>query len=286
MPEPGPSTETPVAPAQGACENLSQPSATPAEVSETPAPSQPLTMARVLTELRGPAFLAVLWLVAPAVSGTALLYGIGPVSQWLAEDRARGLAVYVAAFALTAGLGLLPTYAQALLGGWTFGFAAGFPAALAGFAGGALLGYAIVRAVASSRVQHVIEQEPRARVVRTALLGGSALKVLALVTLIRMPPNSPFALTNLVLSSTGVPKRTYLAGTVLGMAPRTGLAVALGAAVGEQGRSIAEVIKQGPPLPVVIGAVALTLIIIAVIGRIAKKALDKLTAEQTGAAER
>jgi MFS family permease len=36
-----------------------------------------------------------------------------------------------------------------------------------------------------------------------------------IVTLVRLPPNSPFAITNLVLASAGVPRPVYLLGTAI-----------------------------------------------------------------------
>jgi hypothetical protein len=63
-----------------------------------------------------------------------------------------GVVLYLAAFAVLGGLALLPTYAQSLLGGWAFGFAGGLPVVLAGFAGAALVNYAI-----AARVRFIAE---------------------------------------------------------------------------------------------------------------------------------
>ena len=62
-----------------------------------------------------------------------LLGYLSSIGPWLQGLGGRGVAVYVAGFALLGGFALLPTYAPAILGGWAFGDRLGIPAALAGF---------------------------------------------------------------------------------------------------------------------------------------------------------
>ena len=80
-----------------------------------------------------------------------------------------------------AGLGFLPTYAQSILGGWVFGVALGLPAALVGFTGEAWLGYEIARRVSKDRVEELIERNPKARVIRDALVGRGPWRTLLVV---------------------------------------------------------------------------------------------------------
>ena len=83
-----------------------------------------------LRDVSGIGVLALAWVSLPAIFGFWLLAQIGGVSEWYRgwEDR-NGLGValllYIVLFAATSGLGLLPTYAQAFLGGWVFGPIAG-----------------------------------------------------------------------------------------------------------------------------------------------------------------
>ncbi|MFG0306133.1 MAG: hypothetical protein ACF8Q5_07950, partial [Phycisphaerales bacterium JB040] len=149
----------------------------------------------------GPAaWLGLAWTVLPAVMGILLVTRFrGPAAEWLGgHDQWTALGLYVGIFALTAGFGLLPTVFQALIGGYVFGLEWGVPGALAGFTLASLIGYAISRLVARHKVEAEIERHAKALAVRNALVGGGALKTLGLVTLVRVPPNSPFALTNLV----------------------------------------------------------------------------------------
>ena len=189
--------------------------------SETAPEHSPGVFARL-----GPAaWLGVLWAVLPALGGFALLARVGPVSAWLRGHEAEGPFVYTAVFVVAAGLGLLPTYAQAFVGGWAFGPIVGTGAALSGFVGASLVGYVIARRVGQDRVEAELARNARARAVRDTLIGTGTLKTLGIVTLVRVPPNSPFSLTNLVLSTTGVPLWIYIVGTAVGMLPRTAIVV-------------------------------------------------------------
>ena len=74
-----------------------------------------------LRKLAPTGILGVLWSLFPAISGTLLIIYIGEVSHWINQQQSMGLILYVMIFAVSAGFGLLPTYAQAVLGGWVFG---------------------------------------------------------------------------------------------------------------------------------------------------------------------
>jgi uncharacterized membrane protein YdjX (TVP38/TMEM64 family) len=230
---------------------------------------------RAVVRTLGPAGpLAVLSATMPAIGGFFLLGSLGVLGPWLRDLGTLGLAIYVGGFMLFAGCALLPTYAQAILGGWAFKFALGFPAALVGFAGACLIGYAIGAKASGERIVELIETKPKWRAVRDALAGGGFWKTLGLVTLLRLPPNSPFAITNLVMASVRVPLAPYVIGTVIGMAPRTGVAVWAAAQI-EGALS-----EDGPEKPrwMIIGGILLTVAAVAVIGHIANKAIERVTA--------
>ncbi len=219
----------------------------------------------------GPLALAAIAL--PAIGGFVLLARIDPVAQWLRSNEDMGIVIYACAFALLSGLAILPTYAQAALGGWAFGLAGGFPAAIVGVIGGALIGHLISSRVGSKRVMEMIEERPGWSAVRTALIERGWWRTLGLVTLIRLPPNSPFALTNLALGVTRVPIVTVLLATALGLAPRTALAVYLAAGVEEQFSA-----EKPPKLAMFIATAVLTIIVVVVIGRISQNALARVAA--------
>ena len=223
--------------------------------------------------------LAIVAAFMPALAGVALLWKMDIVSVWLKTHGTGAVFVYAAGFALLAGLALLPTYAQAILGGWAFGMLVGTPAALAGFLGGSLIGYEIARRASRDRFERIIDEKPKWRAVRDALVGGRGAgfwKTTGLITLIRLPPNSPFALTNLVLAGVRVPRWPYAVGTVLGMIPRTTLAVMLGAGI--QGALNEESYKAAIPLKFKLGMLFVTVAVVLIIGHMANRALARVAA--------
>ncbi len=227
----------------------------------------------------GPAApLAVLSASMPALGGLVLLWNIEVIATWLRGHGALGVVVYTAAFIVLSGFALLPTYAQAILGGWAFGTAIGLPAALLGFGGGAIIGYTLSRRVASDKVMEVIETKPKWKAVRDALIESGRLKELGLITLVRIPPNSPFAFMNLLLGSTRTHPLLFLVGTMVGMAPRTAVAVFLAAQTRAQFSASEFRDEVSMPRWMFIASIVITLIAFFIIAHIANKAIQRLTA--------
>ncbi|MEM8758290.1 MAG: VTT domain-containing protein [Planctomycetota bacterium] len=231
----------------------------------------------------GPA--AIIAAFLPALGGFLLLALLGPVSGWLNQLGWIGVGVYVAIFALTSGLAILPTYAQAALGGYAFGLVGGVPAALAGFLGGSIVGYAVARRMAGDDANAAIDRHPKWAAVRDAFVSRTGFfKTLGIVTLVRVPPNSPFALTNLLMASVRVPRAVFLIGTAIGMLPRTAVVVWIGsqvaaqfAAAPEAGELTSGALREARPgwlLPVGIGLAVGVLVLLAWLGdRAIKKAI-------------
>lgn len=226
----------------------------------------------------GPAaILGAAWALFPAVLGGTLLIYLASVSEWLQSLGAWGWAMYALVFVVSAGVGFLPTYGQSFLGGWTFGFWSGFGGAMVGFVGGSLVGYFIAQFVSRERIEQALKSHPKGQAVRDALLRHGFWRAAAIIALVRLPPNSPFALTNLVLASSGAKLGPYVLGTAVGMAPRTAVAVWIasrGAATGAQ--DIQQFVSEQPwwVLP---ATIAMTLVIFAIIGQIATHAMKSMT---------
>lgn len=251
----------------------------PPEFTDQPAsqPAEPPVSVGEVVRKLGPAGpLALASVALPPLSGFALIYFMKGVSDWLRGHQELGVGVYALGFAVLSGLALLPTYAQAALGGFAFGLPLGLPAAMAGFAGGAVIGYVIAWRASGDRVEKLIREHPRWQAVRDALVAdhtrNSFWKTTGMVALLRMPPNSPFALTNLVMASVKVPWASFVLGTVVGMLPRTAAAVWIGATLGLDARG-----EFSTPLWLKISGVILAVVVLAVVMDMADRAIQRAT---------
>lgn len=251
----------------------------PASAPPPPAPPAPPAEPRGLLArmwsrfgLAGP--LAILALAMPPLGGFMLITYMKTIAEYLRSHAGSGPWLYAAAFASLAGLALLPTYAQSALGGFAFGVTIGFVAALGGFVGGAIIGYEIARRASGDKVMQTIESKPHWKAVREAFVSGQVngfWKNLGMVALLRVPPNSPFALTNLVMASVKVPRAAFVVGTLIGMAPRTAAAVW----VGSQAAELTSLSER--PRWMVVAGIVLSIVVLAVVGLIADRAIKRVT---------
>ena len=97
---------------------------------------------------------------------------------------------------------------------------------------GAALGFVLLRRLVGERLVHALARRPRAATVHAALLSRRR-RLLGLVVLLRLSPVMPFAGSNLVFAAAGVEARTFLLGSVLGLAPRVALVALAGAGLSE-----------------------------------------------------
>lgn len=223
--------------------------------------------------------LAIAAALFPVIGSLVLFANAGAVSEFVKAQGTPGWFLFVAGFAILSGLTLLPTYAQSGLAGYIFGLAMGAPAAVLGCVLGSLIGYVIARAASGERVVAVIDSNPKWRAVRDSLIGEhhSALRTLGMVSLLRLPPNSPFAMTNLVLAALKVRLPIYTLGTFLGITPRTVIAAWIGAGIKEFSK---DTWTSAIPKWVFYGGIALGVLIVLVIGQIATKAVERIGAEE------
>ncbi len=233
--------------------------------------------AAALKRLGPAAYLGFAWAASPAILGSILFVYLPTVAEYLDSLGPWAWPLYVAFFILSAGVGFLPTYGQSFLGGWAFGFAGGFPGAMLGFVGGSVIGYFISQRVSRERVEAELSRTPRAKQIRDALVGRGFLRTTLIVSLIRVPPNAPFAVTNLVLASSGIGLGPYIIGTALGMAPRTALAVFFAAQAHTEGaKNILDILQNRPWWEVFV-AIGIFVVVLATIGAIANRAVSHVT---------
>jgi uncharacterized membrane protein YdjX (TVP38/TMEM64 family) len=229
----------------------------------------------------GPAtILGVAWSTIPSFAGVMLVLNMEPIRLALIGDGTSaahlvvGMSIYLVGFVLLAGFGFLPTVSQAILAGYAFGAPMGLGLALAGFGGASLVGYELVGRLARSRVEDELVRKPKAMMLRDALIHASTGRALLIVTLLRASPGSPFALTNLLLSSLGVSRWVYFFGTLMGMLPRTLAAVLIGVQFTGWNGHI-----DKPGWMLVAGLVALVALVV-VISKVASSALLRVAHSQ------
>jgi uncharacterized membrane protein YdjX (TVP38/TMEM64 family) len=223
------------------------------------------------------AVLALVWGTLPGILGISLVVSVASVETFFARFGDSAFLVYALVFAACAGLGLLPTFAQAFAGGWILGFGLGIAGAGLGIAGAAMLGFGVSRLVAGDAVRTWIDGHERWKIVRESLVGRGFARSLLVTTLVRFPPNSPFALCNLALAACGTRFGPYLAGTLAGMAPRTAFVAWLGSvaalnATDENGRMSLFALAKDKPWMFAVG-LASTIVVLMILSHLAKLAL-------------
>lgn len=236
-------------------------------------PPAPVARAGWVRRLGAAGPFALVLSFCPPLGGFALLATLTSSGPWLRDLGFGGILIYFFGIGLLLGISLVPTYTSAILAGWAFGFAIGWPLALATLTVASVLARAVGGWVAQDRVMAIIREYPALAAVHRALLGSPTRRTALVVTLLRVSPMSPFALTNFALAAARVPLGAYVFGTVVGLAPRTALA-AFAAAGLEQ--LLFE--RVGDRTTVIVG-IAVTVAAFGVIGLLAKRALRNLTAE-------
>ena len=219
--------------------------------------------------------LAILWMTVPALLGLTLVSQLGVASAWLSARDSDAIVIFVLCFALSTGCGLLPPYAQAILAGWTFGAVEGGIAVTLGLISGAAIGWTIARFASGPHVSAWIDANPKGKIIRHELVNASKRRTFVLLLLLRLPPNSPFAIANLAMGASGVRLFPLLAATGLGMLPRTfAICSASAAAAATGAHDIQSLIKEQGWIWFGVGLACL-ITALAVIAAIARRALAK-----------
>lgn len=244
-------------------------------MTEPPAsPGSPASPDATRVAARRLAPLAIVSLALPPIGAVLLIGYLSTIGPWLRTLGTEGVGLYVAGFGVLGGFALLPTYAPAILGGWAFGERIGVPAALAGFVLASAINYLWATYLSVTHVAELLARKPRWLAVRNALVGRSNWKTLLVVTLVRVPPNSPFALSNAALAAARVPISLYLLGTVIGLAPRTWVAVRAGAHLSSLDFSRRDAFGSAA---ITIGV---SVLVLGILGALARRALDSALAAE------
>jgi uncharacterized membrane protein YdjX (TVP38/TMEM64 family) len=177
-------------------------------------------MFRLLRELFQKNFstlLTMFLLVAVPLLGSASLLGVLATHQELLHQLSAGqVLLYFVVIAFTMAFALTPTTFVAIVTGYYFGWA-GLPGMVLAYALAAAIGYELALRLDHGKLRHFLHLFPKAE----AVLGELQNQSWQLILLTRLSPVLPFALMTFVLAIVGVPRKRFLAASVLGMLPRS-----------------------------------------------------------------
>lgn len=174
---------------------------------------------------RNPASLGLLvWMaVMPLLFSTFSGYQGWQYAGWLNGLTFAGWAWFYLLSIFTMALAFTPTTFVATLSGAFLGFQSLWYL-VPSYLMASLLGYLLARKMGAGALRLITHTYPRSEV----LLHNLRSNELLLVILCRISPILPFAIMNVVLSYAGIRLLPFLAGGLIGMLPRTVLAVMLG----------------------------------------------------------
>lgn len=229
---------------------------------------------KYVRELNRVAFLSAAAAVVPIVISTMLLPIAPPAGNWLRDNWEIGAVIYVLFVWLVCGFALLPTNVVGILCGWAFGFPLGICLHMTGIVGASLISNFVLAPLAGNNFQEFLEHHEKAKILHKALLQKNFKRTTLIITLLRLSPAMPFALTNLLMAAARVPLSSFLSGTFIGMLPRSAAVVFFGAGI-----SVLDFSEPFNIWIIVLGYIA-TIISVIVISYFSKKALAKMTAEE------
>ncbi len=228
---------------------------------------------RYVRELNRVAFLSVATAVIPIVNSTLLLPFAPFAGNWLRENWEIGTVIYILFAWIVCGFALLPTNVIGILCGWAFGFPLGITLHISAIVGAALISSYVLAPLAGNTFQEFLEHHEKAKVLHKSLLQKNFRRTTIIITLLRLSPAMPFALTNLLMTAARVPIFSFLIGTFIGMLPRSAAVVFFGAGLSE--------LDFSEPFNIwmfIFGFVA-TLFSVIVISYFSKQALARMTKE-------
>lgn len=230
---------------------------------------------RYLRELDRVALLSTATAVIPIVNSTLLLPFAPAIGYALKENLQIGMFIYLIAVWIVCGFALLPTNVLGILCGWAFGFPVGICLHMAAIVGASLISSYVLAPLAGNNFQEFLEHHEKAKTVYKTLLKNNSRRAVLIITLLRLSPAMPFALTNLLMAAARVPLRAFLVGTFFGMFPRSAAVVFFGAGVSELN------FREPFNIWIFLFGIAVTVFSVILISYFSKQALAKMTTENT-----
>lgn len=211
------------------------------------------------------------------MAGSSVLLAVGyPLGNWLRANWEPGSIIFLLGVVFFCGLALLPTNLIGILGGWAFGFWLGLLLLILGVVGSATISFLINRRLAGETLTALTGRSARANAIHKALTEEGFGKTTLVITLVRTSVVMPFAFSNFFLAAVRVPISSYVLGTIIGMLPRSGAMVFLGAGLSELS------FENFDDFWFLAAGLPATLILMIVIGIFSRRALDRLTLDNSG----
>lgn len=183
---------------------------------------------------------ALVFLVLPLISGSAMSYWAISESEWLHQQSVGSWVVIFILLSIPIAFSIIPNTLAGILAGHFLGLWA-----LAGmatsFSIACIIGFFVGKMMESGIQETVFDLWPSTR----KTLERMEKQSLLLVILLRLSPAPPFAVGTILLSWMDFPFRTFLLGSVLGMLPRMALVVAIGSQIGQ----LAEMVRNPSQIP-------------------------------------
>jgi uncharacterized membrane protein YdjX (TVP38/TMEM64 family) len=220
--------------------------------------------------------LAAAVLVAAVLVARGATARLPELAAWVAGLGAWGPAAFIGLYAVATLLAVFPCAVFSVTAGAVFGLVEGAIYDFVGATLGAVVAFVTARHVARGPVERLVAREPRLASIDRAVRAEGR----RIVFLLRLSPFFPFGLINYALGLTTVRFRDYLVASV-GMLPGSLLYVYSGKIAGD----VAMVAAGGPLTETrahyALAAVGLgsTLVVTAVVSRIARRALRESTGE-------
>jgi pyruvate/2-oxoglutarate dehydrogenase complex dihydrolipoamide dehydrogenase (E3) component/uncharacterized membrane protein YdjX (TVP38/TMEM64 family) len=201
---------------------------------------------------------------------------------WIRDAGPTGMAVYVLAYVVACVL-FLPGLILTLGGGFAYGVAVGVPLVWVAANLGAAVAFLLGRTLLREQIAARVAGNARFAAIDRAV-GREGFKV---VLLTRLSPAFPFNLLNYAYGLTTVSFRDYVLGSMLGMIPGTAMFVYLGSLLTSVTQIAAGAPAGGAAKQALtwLGAAA-TVAVTVVVTRLARRALDEVTAPAARTATR
>jgi uncharacterized membrane protein YdjX (TVP38/TMEM64 family) len=201
----------------------------------------------------------------PLVAGSVAFWFLPEIVAFFDQSRPWGVPLFAVLAAVVLAVALVPSTVVAALAGGLFGPLGVLPAVGAYLLACVAL-FELVRRFLQPAVQAAVARSPRGRAAQAEFDHAT----FRIVVLSRLSPVLPFALASVLLGASTVARSTYVAGTLVGMLPRTVAAVLVGAAAERALAGMREGWLRDGGLPVVgdgpLGPVLLVLAVLATLG--------------------